>query len=78
MLVNLDQFKKANDNYGHVNRRKALTYIDLFNIKQASGTDPYGVPGTGATNAYGSYIESKVKALNKLILLRYFPQHFQT
>jgi hypothetical protein len=28
------------------NRRKALIYIDLFNIKQASGTDPYAVPGT--------------------------------
>ena len=56
-----------------MNRRKDLIYIDLFNIKQASGTDPYAVPGTGATNAYGSYIESKVKALNKLILLRYFP-----
>jgi hypothetical protein len=23
-------------------RRKALIYIDLFNINQASGTDPYG------------------------------------
>ncbi|MFT5924890.1 MAG: hypothetical protein ACI9LE_001890, partial [Paraglaciecola sp.] len=36
------------------------------------------VPDTGATNAYGFYIESNMKALNKLILLRYFPQHFQT
>jgi hypothetical protein len=61
-----------------MNRRKALIYIDLFNTKQAFGTDPYAVLGTGTTNAYGSYIESKVKALNKLILLRYFPQHFQT
>jgi hypothetical protein len=61
-----------------MNRRKALIYIDLFNIKQASGTDRYPVPGTGANNAYGSYIKSRVKALNKLILLRYFPQHFQT
>jgi hypothetical protein len=56
-----------------INRLKALIYIDLFNIKQASDTDPYPVPVTGHTNAYGSYIESKVKALNKLILLRYFP-----
>jgi hypothetical protein len=28
--------------YQFKNRRKALIYIDLFNIKQASGTDPYG------------------------------------
>jgi hypothetical protein len=58
--------------YFTIYRRKALIYIDLFNIKQ-----PPAQIRTGATNAYGSYIESKVKALNKLILHRYFPQHFK-
>jgi hypothetical protein len=37
----------------------------LSSINQASSTDLFAVPVTGATNAYGSYIESKVKALNK-------------
>jgi hypothetical protein len=47
----------------------------LSSINQASSTDLFAVPVTGATNAYGSYIESKVKALNKTYtasLLHYF------
>jgi hypothetical protein len=51
-----------------MNRRKALIYIDLFNMKQAFGTDPYAyaVLGTGANNAYGSYINLRGQVLWKV------------